>query len=178
MSPVALALVQEIGLGLRPALEGIKVAAASAAAAAAAALRTPPSWLPAAPLRAAPEDSDSGAGGTPTPLTLGDPRLGAALRQGENLWESALGLPYPLQVTLALVNDLPEGELAEARATSFDVHGRPTGGTIALSPDAGGRGWFIDPTPADSSEFTRPRTRWPTRGPGSPPPPAGPRAAR
>jgi hypothetical protein len=42
------------------------------------------------------------------------------------------------------VADLPGAEL-----------GREEGGTITLDADAAGHGWFVDPTPADSSEFRR-----------------------
>jgi hypothetical protein len=52
------------------------------------------------------------------------------------------------------IKDLPTGQLAESTITSFDDSGVPNGGTIYIDSDANNKGWFIDPTPSDNSEFT------------------------
>jgi hypothetical protein len=63
-------------------------------------------------------------------------------------------LQSPTQFNLKLeISDLPTGQLAEATITRFDSVGRPTSGTILIDDDANGKGWYIDPTPWDSSEF-------------------------
>src|SRR5262249_20643989 len=52
-------------------------------------------------------------------------------------------------------------QLAAMLSTSFsvsniggDVVGDETAGHITIDDDAAGHGWFVDPTPADNSEFT------------------------
>ncbi len=52
------------------------------------------------------------------------------------------------------VTNFPNGQLAEAQITNYDQYGRPNGGTILIDSDANGKGWFIDSTPFDNSEFT------------------------
>src|SRR5262249_13178304 len=102
--------------------------------------------------------SDAGAaptavpGGTVTALAVPGPALMALEQVVEHQWASALGSPVPLSVTL-VIEDLQDGELAEARATQFDPNGRPIGGVIVIDPTAAGYGWFIDATPQDASEF-------------------------
>lgn len=49
--------------------------------------------------------------------------------------------------------DLPPGQLAEAEITSLNGLGYPNSGTITIDADGNGRGWFVDPTPLDNSEF-------------------------
>jgi hypothetical protein len=49
--------------------------------------------------------------------------------------------------------DMPKGELAESQIDAIGEDGVPTRGTILLSPDAAGVGWFVDPTPDENSEF-------------------------
>src|SRR5262249_31698046 len=63
-----------------------------------------------------------------------------------------LGRPFPVSFTVE-VGDVPAGELGEARPTAFDAQGQPTAGTVVVSADAAGHGWFIDPTPGETSEF-------------------------
>ncbi|NEQ43018.1 MAG: hypothetical protein F6K00_05440 [Leptolyngbya sp. SIOISBB] len=66
------------------------------------------------------------------------------------IWDLAsVGLP---KITLD-IRDLPTGQLAEAQLTRFDANGQPIAGTILIDDDANGTGWFIDPTPWESSEF-------------------------
>jgi len=69
-----------------------------------------------------------------------------------DLWAQDLkvSLSIPLIVTFG---GLPVGELGEAMIDSVDSNGMPTAGTIILSSDAAGVGWFIDPTPFDNSAF-------------------------
>ena len=50
--------------------------------------------------------------------------------------------------------NLSANELAEARVDAVGPDGLPTAGTILLSTNAAGIGWYIDPTPLDHSEFT------------------------
>ncbi len=73
--------------------------------------------------------------------------LAAIVATAKDLWTSALGagdqrLAILDQVTV-LVADLPDGML-----------GATTGTTIVLDGSAAGWGWFVDPTPNDSSEFS------------------------
>jgi len=63
-----------------------------------------------------------------------------------NEWLASLGTSSLFRdVTLVAVNDLPGDAIA------WNVGD----GTILIEATAGGYGWFIDPTPADSSEFVR-----------------------
>jgi hypothetical protein len=62
-------------------------------------------------------------------------------------------LPTDLTLTFDITNLLPR-QLAEAQITNYDSFGRPSGGTILIDSDANGKGWFIDSTPSDKSEFT------------------------
>src|SRR5262249_21150176 len=71
-----------------------------------------------------------------------------------DIWRGRIGASLLPQVSVQ-VAPLQNGELAESRITVFDAQGRPAAGTIVLDPTAGGRGWFIDATPADSAEFSR-----------------------
>jgi hypothetical protein len=50
-----------------------------------------------------------------------------------------------LRATSVQVTDLPDGYLGAAALN---------GTVISLDDDAAGHGWFVDPTPADDSEFT------------------------
>ena len=71
------------------------------------------------------------------------------------LWLTAAGsLPRPqLNVSIA---DLPAGELGRAYITQLDAAGRPSEGRIVLDWNGDDRGWFVDPTPLDASEFRDP----------------------
>jgi RHS repeat-associated protein len=76
--------------------------------------------------------------------------LSAAIFQ----WAAELHAPIPLSIRLQ-VEDLPGKELGEARVTQIGPDGLPTAGTIVISPNAAGAGWFIDPTPLTSEEFSQ-----------------------
>ena len=69
-----------------------------------------------------------------------------------NLWSGLLNASRPIQFTVRL-QPLPTGELGEARIDAVGLEGLPTAGTIILSPNAAGLGWFVDDTPLDHSEF-------------------------
>ena len=69
-----------------------------------------------------------------------------------NLWNIKLGELVSLDVTVHL-EDLPFGELGEARIDAVGPDGLPTAGTIIIDTDAAGVGWFVDETPLDHSEF-------------------------
>ncbi|MEM8677700.1 MAG: DNA/RNA non-specific endonuclease [Cyanobacteria bacterium P01_G01_bin.67] len=70
----------------------------------------------------------------------------------KTLCNNALNLPTLPSINLE-ITDLPTGQLAEATITGFDTFGRPNAGTILIDYNANGVGWFIDPTPFESSEF-------------------------
>ena len=74
-----------------------------------------------------------------------------------NIWEDLLNPETPLNINFQ-ITDLPTGQLAEAQITSFDSHGRPNAGNILIDHNANDRGWFIDTTPFDNSEFSRQNT--------------------
>ncbi|WP_299490262.1 PKD domain-containing protein, partial [Acaryochloris sp. IP29b_bin.137] len=57
--------------------------------------------------------------------------------------------PFNLNIE---ITDLPTGQLAEATLTQF-TNGLPSAGTLTIDDDANGRGWFIDTTPWENSEF-------------------------
>ena len=66
----------------------------------------------------------------------------------QSLWKSANSFDLTFQIA-----DLPTGQLALAQITKFNSQGQPTGGTILIDDDANGKGWYIDLTPFDISEF-------------------------
>jgi hypothetical protein len=88
----------------------------------------------------------------PVPLTADDPAFRSLTAAAVQVWQTALGLPAPPDVPFR-VGGTADGELGEAFLTGYDAQGRPNQGTIWLSPDAGGVGWFVDPTPLDAGEF-------------------------
>jgi RHS repeat-associated protein len=91
--------------------------------------------------------------GTSTEGGLGDPTaLSVILRDVIARWQGDLpgaALPH-IQLVIA---DLPTGELGEAVIDAVGPDGLPTAGTILLSPNAAGVGWFVDHNPLDNSEF-------------------------
>ena len=58
------------------------------------------------------------------------------------------------------VANLPKGRLAETYITRLDHDGHPVAGTLLIDDDANGTGWFIDPTPWESSEFSLHNTEY------------------
>jgi hypothetical protein len=69
-----------------------------------------------------------------------------------NDWTGALSLDVPLQIALE-TGILPAGELGEARIDAVGPDGLPTAGTIVLSADADGVGWYVDLNPLENSAF-------------------------
>src|SRR5262249_25973398 len=69
-------------------------------------------------------------------------------------WESVVPAAGTMTVTIQ-IGDLPDTVVGEALVTKVDGNGRPTEGTITISPNAAGVGWFVDPTPNDNSAFTQ-----------------------
>ena len=67
-------------------------------------------------------------------------------------WDFLLKPQTAFDINL-LVKDLPTEQLAEAQITKYDSQGRPIGSNIFIDSDANGKGWFIDSTPLDNSEF-------------------------
>ena len=61
----------------------------------------------------------------------------------------------PLSIRIAL-EDLPEGELGNAYITRLAADGSPSEAKIILDRNGDGRGWFVDGTPLDASEFSDP----------------------
>ncbi len=85
------------------------------------------------------------------------PAVGPALWQSVSadasvLWAAAFPAVVLPQITVEF-ESLPGGELGDTVITAFDANGLPTAGTIILSSDAAGLGWFVDATPLDNSEF-------------------------
>jgi hypothetical protein len=84
--------------------------------------------------------------GPPDAAALTDEILSPLLEAALRLW-SASGLTADLSNRLANLDvriaDLPDGELGET-----------DGNLITLDATAAGRGWFVDPTPGEHSEFT------------------------
>ena len=73
-------------------------------------------------------------------------QLAPVLQQALQAWSAAAaeaGLTDRLEEVVFQVTDLTGNRLAEARDT-----------TIHIDPTAAGHGWFVDPSPAEDSEFT------------------------
>jgi hypothetical protein len=80
-----------------------------------------------------------------TSAGLTDSQLQAVSAQSIAGWAAAGAVPSQIQ---ALQNARYQvGALAAGEV------GSTTGNVVTISPDAGGAGWFIDPTPADNLEF-------------------------
>ena len=80
--------------------------------------------------------------GSPVPLT--DQQLAPIVAEAERRWvvTNSAQVPATMSGITVQVADLPSGLLGEE-----------IGKTILIDRDAAGYGWFIDPTPADDSEF-------------------------
>jgi hypothetical protein len=76
---------------------------------------------------------------------LTDAQLAPIVAEAKRLWAAALGGAgaAALDRLQVVIGDLPQGRL-----------GALTSGLIVIDGTAAGRGWFIDPTPWDNSEFT------------------------
>jgi microcystin-dependent protein len=90
------------------------------------------------------QSEDDGAGGHGGNELTGD-ALADLVEEAISRWED-IGL-HPvelewLEAATFSITDMPDGRLG----TVFVTH-------VTLDDDAGGRGWFIDPTPGDDSEF-------------------------
>jgi DNA/RNA endonuclease G (NUC1) len=103
------------------------------------------------------DESPDGAGSESAEAALAPadgPDLELLRAAAAEVWYAALGQVLPLDLRVA-VEDLPAGQLGEARITGYDADGLPTAGTIIVDWNADGAGWFLDPTPADRGEFDR-----------------------
>ncbi|MGB6015803.1 MAG: DNA/RNA non-specific endonuclease, partial [Nodosilinea sp.] len=81
-----------------------------------------------------------------------------SISQNETTWTdffNAEGLDLDFEI-----KDLSIGQLAETQITHFDNYGHPIAGTIYIDDDANGKGWFIDSTPWESSEFSTRNTEY------------------
>ncbi|MCP5250095.1 MAG: cadherin-like domain-containing protein, partial [Candidatus Accumulibacter sp.] len=78
---------------------------------------------------------------------------GTTAQAAFDLWSSRLQGTASMQIGVSL-EDLPDGQLGEARIDAVGADGLPTAGTIVLDRNASGVGWFVDPTPLDNSEFS------------------------
>jgi hypothetical protein len=100
-------------------------------------------WLPVSPSFLMAAGGVADVASQAPPLTAA--ALAPILQQAGLLWANA-GLSASQSQLLAGVRfeiaDLPGAQL-----------GVSSGGTVTLDADAAGYGWFIDPTPADNSEF-------------------------
>ncbi len=86
-------------------------------------------------------------------LSPSDPRVAALLMDAEEEWVPAVGSFPSLSISI-VVEPLSPGFLGESSVTAWTIRGRPLTGVIYLSPDADGRGWFIDPSPDGSDAFS------------------------
>jgi len=90
------------------------------------------------------EGSAPAATGTVPVLT--DAQLALITSEAKDLWEQVLGAGdsrlATLDIAQIIVGNLPQDKL-----------GATIGTTVLIDLDAAGYGWFIDPTPADDSEF-------------------------
>jgi RHS repeat-associated protein len=84
-------------------------------------------------------------------VTTSAPQVSAAVEQSIDLWSTWLGTS--LLRPSVVMEDLPAGQLGEARIDAVGPDGLPTAGTIVLSPDAAGVGWFAGSTPLFNSAF-------------------------
>jgi hypothetical protein len=104
------------------------------------------------------DDIAYAGGGTPQVADLAAPpttdvavvtadQLAAIVAAAKQAWTAALGPTDPrlsiLDQVTVLIADLPDQML-----------GATTGSTIVLDAEAAGWGWFVDPTPGDSREFS------------------------
>ncbi|UVO40540.1 hypothetical protein KUL72_23840 [Bradyrhizobium arachidis] len=104
------------------------------------------------------DDIAYAGGGTPQVAALAAPpatdvavvtadQLAAIVATAKQAWTAALGPSDPrlsiLDQVTVLIADLPDQML-----------GATTGSTIVLDGEAAGWGWFVDPTPGDSREFS------------------------
>ena len=77
------------------------------------------------------------------PSEPGEAELAAVVREAQALWVEALGLtPEAFADVSVQVTNLPGLLVSET-----------LGRTVLLDATAAGHGWFVDPTPAESSEF-------------------------
>jgi len=80
-----------------------------------------------------------------TPIDILADSFNAVLLEARDLWTvfaNGAGVADVLTSFTVELMDLEDNELAQAQ-----------GGVISLDPTAAGRGWFVDPTPADNGEF-------------------------
>jgi hypothetical protein len=71
------------------------------------------------------------------------------------LWQNALGRVLPFTPNV-VVCTLSPGVLGETYVTSWNAAGGATDGTILISPNAAGAGWYDDPATGGKSVFTQP----------------------
>jgi hypothetical protein len=82
---------------------------------------------------------------TPAATTfLTEAQVAPIVAQAGQFWASMLGAEAAAKLDglRVVIGDLPQGKL-----------GALTNGYIVIDGTAAGRGWFVDPTPQDSSEF-------------------------
>ncbi len=70
-----------------------------------------------------------------------------------DLWQTVLALPLAPDIVFSIEN-LACGTLARAGITQYAANGLPQRGIITIDDNANGRGWFVDQSPLDNSEFT------------------------
>ncbi|CAB5137262.1 hypothetical protein D3OALGB2SA_4008 [Olavius algarvensis associated proteobacterium Delta 3] len=95
----------------------------------------------------------------PDPVSAGDASIIALLSPDTipttalATWSGLVSGLAPFTLTLAF-EDLPGSQLGETHTTTLDPSGNPSAGTIILDTNAAGVGWFVDPTPFDTSELS------------------------
>ncbi|MGJ5818556.1 PEP-CTERM sorting domain-containing protein [Paludibaculum fermentans] len=67
-------------------------------------------------------------------------------------WQNAILLPWSTTVTFTLFDLTGAGAVGDNLITSTDANGRPTSSNLRV--DDGSIQFFLDPTPADNSEYT------------------------
>ena len=90
--------------------------------------------------------------GTAPASPVDDIATSSLILAAQHLWAATVPGASSLLIDVVF-QDLPNGELGESQIDTVTPDGLPAVGTIVLSPDAAGLGWFLDATPQDNSEF-------------------------
>jgi RHS repeat-associated protein len=90
-----------------------------------------------------------GSDGLPVGILNG---FGSYVTSVQATWSDLAHILASLQIAVRF-EDLSGSELGEAQIDAVSPGGLPTVGTIVLSSNAAGVGWFVDSTPQETSEF-------------------------
>src|SRR5262249_42972257 len=79
---------------------------------------------------------------------LTEAQLAPIVAEAKAHWVALGASPEILASAQVEIADLPDGSAGQPPVLGF------TDGTVLMDVNAGGCGWFIDPTPADNTEFS------------------------